>query len=122
MAKINITAETARRIVEVGSESVYSNIQGIHKPERTPQRLQAGHYVGTTVTKITGPSEKTDVTVKKYIGDDANGNEQYSGTITIENVKCPLLQSTAEIPATTTVIISKNRMTGKWEIIEMACP
>lgn len=70
--------------------------------------LLAGHYVGTTGTKITGTSQVTTVAV-------LNGP-------TIPDVTCPLLVgSDASIEKDKTVIVSLNLFTGKWEITETVC-
>ncbi len=70
--------------------------------------LLAGHYVGTTGTKITGTSQTTTVSV-------ANGP-------ILSGVNCPLLTgSNASIDGSKTVIVSYNLFKGQWEIIETVC-
>lgn len=108
MAKISITSETARRIVEVGTESVYSSVQELKKPERTQRKVQqAGHLKGATLGELVGPYNTTSVRIHS----GATPLPEYSG------VSCPLLEENERLPGLTSVIISKNLRTGGWEII-----
>ena len=108
MAKISITPETARRIVEVGTESVYSSVQRLKKPERTQRKVnQSGHLKGATLGDLTGPYDTTSVRIHS----GPTPLPEYSG------VSCPMLEENERLPALTSVIISKNLRTGGWEII-----
>jgi hypothetical protein len=108
VAKISITSETARRIVEAGTERVYSSVQELKKPERTQQKVQqSGHLKGATLGELVGPYN----TVSVRIHSGATPLPEYSG------VSCPLLEENERLPALTSVIISKNLRTGRWEII-----
>ena len=108
MAKISITSETARRIVEAGTESVYSSVQKLKKPERTQQKVQqSGHLKGATLGDLVGPYD----TVSVRIHSGPTPLPEYDG------VSCPLLQENERLPGLTNVIISKNLRTGGWEII-----
>ena len=108
MAKISITSETARRIVEVGTESVYSSVQELKKPERTQRKVQqAGHLKGATLGELVGPYNTTSVRIHS----GPTPLPEYSG------VSCPLLEENERLPGLTSVIISKNLRTGGWEII-----
>ena len=108
MAKISITPETARRIVEVGTESVYSSVQHLKKPERTQRKAsQSGHLKGATLGELVGPYNTTSVRIHS----GPTPLPEYSG------VSCPLLEENERLPGLTSVIISKNLRTGGWEII-----
>lgn len=74
-------------------------------------RSGGGHLVGETSATITGPNATCNVTV-------TNG----ASTETFSGVKCPLLRSGESIEADALVVISVNRVSGNWEIIEAQCP
>ena len=108
MGKITLTAEAARRIVEAGTEKLYSAVQSIGKPERTQQKLQqSGHLKGATLADLVGPGNTVSVRIH-------SGDTPYPE---YDDVSCPLLQENEKLPGLTSVIISKNLRTGKWEII-----
>lgn len=123
MPRIVLTREAAERIVEAGTQKVYSNLQTLKKPSRTPQSKETefGHYLGTTAEQIAGPTATTNIL-------DPND----STTVLLEDVTCPLLRAadnTTNPPTPaevikdgTLVIVSKNIVTGEWQIIEAQCP
>lgn len=117
MAKLTLTTAAARRIVEAGTESVYTNTQGLSKPGRGRQRIESGHYVGKTKRKINGAGGSGYETTNILDLASTSNNE----IVLLENVKCPLLRSTEELAAGTLVIVSKNIKSGEWQIIEAQC-
>ena len=118
MAKITISQATARRIVEVGTESVYSSTQNMPKPGRGRRISEFGHYIGKTKRKINGTGGSCYDNTNILDLASTTNNE----IVLLESVKCPLLRSTEEIEAGTLVVVSKNIQTGEWQIIEAQCP
>lgn len=118
MAKLTLTADAARRIVEAGTVKDNSAIQTLHKPNRGQRLAQAGHYLGKTKRKIngTGGSGYDNTNILDLASTAQNE------IVLLEGVKCPLLRSTEEIDAGTLVIVSQNIQTGEWQIIEAQCP
>ena len=118
MAKITLTTEAARRIVEAGTVKENSAIQTVKKPNTGQRLAQAGHYIGKTQRKINGEGgsgyDNTNIL-------DLASTAQ-NEIVLLENVKCPLLRSTEEIKEDTIVVVSKNIQTGAWQIIEAQCP
>ena len=152
MAKISITSETARRIVEVGTESVYSSVQELKKPERTQRKVQqAGHLKGATLSELLEENERlpalTNVIISKNLrtgGWEIIHWREHHGHYVLQTtrkltgpnqsdlitfpdgfqryVSCPLLRPNDSIEKGATVIVSYNEQTKKYEIIETPCP
>lgn len=80
--------------------------------------MGCSHYIGTTGNSpISGPNATTSVSVE-------------NSSMVIPGVKCPLLRAASTNPprdaesieGNTLVVVSKNILTGEWEIIEAQCP